>query len=87
MLGQEEFAGAGDALETPVGHREDAQLVRGAEAILQGARFTPDSPLVLKPKNPKFYLDSRYILFAAGLLGQTHPREALEVMQKYLKRI
>lgn len=57
------------------------------EEILQGARFTPDSPLVLKPKNPKFYLDSRYILFAAGLLCQTNPREALEVMQKYLKEL
>ena len=57
------------------------------EAVLQGARFTPDSPLVLKPKNPKFYLDSRYILFAAGLLGQTHPHVALEVMQKYLKKL
>ncbi len=57
------------------------------EVVLQGARFTPDSPLVLKPKNPKFYLDSRYILFAAGLLGQTHPREALEVMRKYLKKL
>ena len=57
------------------------------EAVLQGARFTPDSPLVLKPKNPKFYLDSRYILFAGGLLGQTHPREAIEIMRKYLKVI
>ena len=56
-------------------------------AVLQGARFIPDSPLVLKPKHPKFYLDSRYILFAAGLLGQTHPREALEIMKKYLKKI
>lgn len=57
------------------------------DLVLGGARFNSETPLVLKPKKPIFYLDSRYILFAGGLLGQTYPRQALSLMRKYLKKV
>ena len=55
--------------------------------ILEGALFREENPFVLKPKNPRFYLDSEYILYAVGLLAQSAPEKALALAGKYLKPI
>ncbi|MBN2039612.1 MAG: glutamate mutase L [Spirochaetes bacterium] len=55
--------------------------------VLEGAVFKPDTPNILKPKMPAFYLDQRYILFAVGLLAQTDPEKALRIIMKYLVKI
>jgi uncharacterized protein (TIGR01319 family) len=58
-----------------------------AKYVLGGALATPDSPGVLKPTKPSFYLDTQYIMFAAGLLAQSEPDKALRIIKKYIKEI
>ena len=55
--------------------------------VLGGAVFQDGAQNILKPKQPTFYLDSRYILFAVGLLAQTDPVKALRIIKKYLRKI
>ena len=55
--------------------------------ILEGALFREDNAFILKPKNPEFYLDEEYILYAVGLLSQSEPKKALLLANKYLKKI
>jgi uncharacterized protein (TIGR01319 family) len=52
--------------------------------VLQGALFHKESPALLKPKNPLMMLDEKYILFAVGLLAQSEPRKAFNIINKYL---
>ncbi len=52
--------------------------------VLKGAADVGD-PSVLKPRAPRFLLDSRYILFAAGLLSLSEPEKALRIFKKYIK--
>ena len=53
-------------------------------AVLEGAVFEPEMPMLLKPKTPNLLLDRHYILFALGLLSQTEPAKALRLMKKYV---
>jgi uncharacterized protein (TIGR01319 family) len=55
--------------------------------ILEGALFRPQSPFILKPRKPNFYLDAEYVLYAIGLLAQSEPEAALKLAKKYLKAI
>ena len=55
--------------------------------VLSGAVFSENAQNILKPKAPRFYLDSRYTLFAVGLLARTDPAKALRIIKKYLKQI
>jgi uncharacterized protein (TIGR01319 family) len=55
--------------------------------VLEGAQASPDAPNTLKPLHPEYLLDAEYILFAIGLLSETHPDKALRIALKYLKQI
>ena len=55
--------------------------------ILEGVLFQEQNPFILKPKDPRFYIDEQYILYAVGLLSQVEPRKALALARKYLKQI
>lgn len=55
--------------------------------ILQGAVFAAAEPTLLKPQNPKFYLDQEYILAAMGLLREVSPLVALRMLKKYLLKL
>jgi len=55
--------------------------------IMEGALYRKENPLVLKPKEPGFYLDEQYLLYAVGLLSQQEPKKALLLAKKYLKQI
>ena len=55
--------------------------------ILEKVLFEETNPHILKPRNPIFYLDTKYILYAAGLLVPTEPRAALALMKRYLQEI
>ncbi len=57
-----------------------------AGEILGKTRFSPDDPLSLRPKNPTFYLDTHYCLFAVGLLAGRYPEKACRIAKKYLKK-
>ena len=54
------------------------------ETVLSGAvRLSGDTQLLL-PERPELRFDSRYILFAAGLLAQELPGAALGIMKRYI---
>jgi uncharacterized protein (TIGR01319 family) len=53
--------------------------------VLEGA--ASDTPRILAPRAPRFLLDSKYILFAVGLLARSEPAKALRIVKKYLVNI
>lgn len=54
------------------------------ESILNACQPKATELHSLKPKAPDFYVDRTYILSAMGLLGDHYPKEALQLMKKYL---
>ena len=52
------------------------------KCFLERALFTEEKSNVLKPKNPRLYIDEKYILYAAGLLAQIDGRKSLGLMTK-----
>ena len=54
--------------------------------VLRGAAGGSDAA-VLKPRAPRFLLDSRYILFAVGLLSLSEPEKALRIFKKYVREL
>ncbi|MCL1829790.1 MAG: glutamate mutase L, partial [Oscillospiraceae bacterium] len=65
----------------PVSFSSDARFV------LEGAAGNDPHAGTLKPESPKFYIDSKYILFAVGLLSLEQPQKALNIIKKYLKNV
>jgi uncharacterized protein (TIGR01319 family) len=59
---------------------------RHPERILQAGLFDAQKPWSLKPKAPRAYIDSDYILYSIGLLSQDFPAQALRIAKKHLKR-
>lgn len=57
------------------------------KGILSSGTFIESEPHILKPREPKFMVDERYILSAMGLLSQKHPDIAIRMMKKYLKSV
>jgi uncharacterized protein (TIGR01319 family) len=58
---------------------------RFPERILSAGLFDAQKPWSLKPKAPKAYMDSDYILYGIGLLSQDFPAQALRIAKKHLK--
>jgi len=56
------------------------------EGAAQSAKDEADSA-ILKPADPSYYLDKKYILFAVGLLSLTEPEKALRIFKKYMVRL
>lgn len=52
--------------------------------ILTGIIYEPNSPQILKPKQPEFAIDKQYILAAMGLLCEDYPDIAMRMMKKYI---
>lgn len=57
------------------------------EKILSGARFNPQQYQFLKPKNPQYYLDKKYVFASMGLLSIVDPELALHFMKEEIKLI
>jgi len=55
--------------------------------ILRGACYDHSSPESLRPTDPEFFVDERYILYAVGLLAEVTPVKALKIMKKYLRKV
>ncbi|MDO5036570.1 MAG: methylaspartate mutase accessory protein GlmL [Porphyromonas sp.] len=55
--------------------------------ILEGAVYDAESYDFAKPKSPKFFLDSSYIMASMGLLSQEQPEVALRIMKKQLQQV
>ncbi|MGH7784293.1 MAG: glutamate mutase L [Candidatus Binatia bacterium] len=39
---------------------------------------------MLRPKHPNSFVDSSYLLYAVGLLSQSHPAVALQMFKRYM---
>lgn len=55
--------------------------------ILEGAQYDLKKYNYMKPKHPKYLLDSTYIFASMGLLSTIDPELALQLMIKEIKRI
>ena len=74
-------------IDTVIGTGGIFAFGKSPREILQGALFKEENPLVLKPKNPKFFIDKKYIFFAIGLLADVEPEKAIRIGKKYLVAI
>ena len=55
-----------------------------ASMIVSGSGDQQVDTTVLRPKNPQIYLDSSYILYAVGLLGEDYPDVAVRLFKTYM---
>ncbi len=53
--------------------------------ILAYSTYEENQPMILKPKAKSFLLDAAYIMSAIGLLSETDPEVAFDIMNKNLK--
>jgi uncharacterized protein (TIGR01319 family) len=60
---------------------------RDPKEILKHSLFDERNVHSLKPKQPDFYIDNRYIFYAMGLLSKVNPRKALSLLKKYIKKL
>jgi uncharacterized protein (TIGR01319 family) len=57
------------------------------EAVLKETLHSEAKPFSLKPKEPAFYVDEKYILYAIGLMAEVYPDKALRIAKKYLRKV
>jgi uncharacterized protein (TIGR01319 family) len=57
------------------------------ESILRDTLFSETNPFSLRPEDPRFFLDEKYLLYAVGLLSEKEPVTALRLGKKYLKSL
>lgn len=55
--------------------------------ILEGTRRQAADHLLLKPEAPEYFIDSQYVLYAAGLLCDLDKEAALGLMKRYLQPV
>ena len=56
-----------------------------AAYILAQQPSTDEGVQVLRPRQPKFYVDSSYLLYAVGLLAESRPTIALQIFKQYIR--
>lgn len=57
------------------------------EKVLQHTLYSKSKPFALLPKNPSFFIDDIYILYAVGIMSEINPTKALRIAKKYLRPI
>lgn len=55
--------------------------------ILRQSLYSDTSPLLLKPRSPQFLIDSKYIMYAVGLLEEIDHEKAFRLGKKYIAEI
>ena len=55
--------------------------------FLSKTLYDENKPNSLRPRNPQFWVDEKYILYAVGLLGQSEPEKACQLAAKYLRKV
>ena len=55
--------------------------------VLEAARYREEDATSLRPKNPGFFIDGKYILYAIGLLSKIAPEQALRIAKKNLEKV
>jgi hypothetical protein len=57
-------------------------------AFILAQREQPnDRVQALRPRQPRIYLDTSYLLYAVGLLAQEYPSVGLRLFQQHMKQI
>ncbi|MBN1189203.1 MAG: glutamate mutase L [Dehalococcoidales bacterium] len=56
-------------------------------SVIKAAGYDAKSPDSLRPINPEYLIDKKYILFAIGLLSAAEPVKALRIAKKYLTQV
>lgn len=76
-----------DLLETPVVIGTGGVIIhsQSPSKILKTGNFSVENPVSLRPMNPKFLVDSSYILSSMGLLAEDYPDLAVRLMKQYLR--
>ena len=74
-------------VKTIIGTGGPVIFSRKRREILERTLFQEANSFILKPKEPVFYMDEEYILYAVGLLSQVEPEKALNLAMKYLIQI
>ncbi len=54
--------------------------------LFPGARGNADLQ-ILRPRNPKAFIDSSYLLYAVGLLSESHPAVAARIFQAHMRPV
>jgi len=75
------------ALRTVIGTGGPLRYLAEPEKALQEALFDPSDPFILRPRAPGLYTDSRYIMWAMGLLVDIEPLAALRILKNDLKEV
>jgi len=58
-----------------------------APYILSLGATTDERVQALRPRNPNLFLDFSYLLYAVGLLSQSHPEVALKLFKNYMQPV
>jgi len=74
-------------LPTLIGTGGPFRYLRERRRALAEALYRPEEPFLLRPKNPRMYVDHRYIMWAMGLLAELHPSLALKLLKENLEEI
>jgi len=75
------------ALRTLIGTGGPLRYLAEPEKALQQVLFDPSNPFVLRPRAPGLYADSKYIMWAMGLLVEIEPLAALRILKNGLKEV
>jgi uncharacterized protein (TIGR01319 family) len=78
-----------DLRETPILIGTGGVFVHNALAGYILSRRAPSDNAVqsLRPKNPKTFLDSEYVLYAVGLLAKDYPGVGLQIFKSCMKPV
>ncbi len=74
-------------LPTLIGSGGPFGYLQECRQALSEALYRPDNPFLLRPKNPRMYVDRHYILWAMGLLAELSPKLALKLMKDNLEEV
>ncbi|MBM4465860.1 MAG: MutL protein [Chloroflexi bacterium] len=74
-------------LPTLIGTGGPFHYLKERRQALEEALYRPQDPFLLRPKNPRLYVDRRYILWAMGLLADIVPGVALRMMKENLEEV
>jgi uncharacterized protein (TIGR01319 family) len=58
-----------------------------ASYILSQCNSLDDRVQALRPRNPKLFLDASYLLYAVGLLSESHADVALQLFKRYMMQV
>lgn len=58
-----------------------------AAEVLSGAKYDPAVSESLRPKEPEYYIDRKYVFAAMGLLSELYPETALKILKEDTIRI